>query len=142
VSITGHVAQVAPYLRHADIFVLPSLEEGGGSLSLLEALQSGTAIAASRCDGIPEDVRLDAGGGGEDAALLVEPGDPSALQSALARALSDDALRSQLGARARSIHAQRFSAPALIDALGGIYSELGSRAARVRPATSASSKFS
>jgi glycosyltransferase involved in cell wall biosynthesis len=142
VSITGHVPDVAAYLRRADVFVLPSLEEGGGSLSLLEALQSGTAIVASRCDGIPEDVRLDAAGGGEDAALLVDPGDPSALQSALARALSDDALRSQLGARARAIHAQRFSAPALIDALGDVYSELGSRVTRARPATSAWSRFS
>lgn len=44
------------YLENADIFVLPLLEEGSGSLSLLEALQTGVASVASNIDDIPEDV--------------------------------------------------------------------------------------
>ena len=68
-AIPGQVADPWPYLRHADVFVLPSLGEGGsGSMSLLEALMAGTAVVASACDGIPEDVTH-----GHDA-LLVEPG--------------------------------------------------------------------
>jgi glycosyltransferase involved in cell wall biosynthesis len=134
VLITGAVADVGPYLAHADVFVLPSLEEGSGSLSLLEALQSGLPIVASRCDGIPEDVRIPAGPGaptpastGEDAAVLVEPGNEQALQDALARVLSDASLRSRLGSRARSIFEQRFSAQGFAAALRDTYADLGVR---------------
>ncbi len=56
VAIPGRVDDVGPYLRHADVFVLPSLQEGSGSVSLVEALEAGTAVVASRCDGIPEDL--------------------------------------------------------------------------------------
>ena len=94
-SIEGFVDDVAPFYRSADVFVLPSLEEGSGSLSLLEALQAGVAVVASRCDGIPEDVEE-----GEDA-LLVTPGDPEALAGSLARLLEDPALRRNLSRRAR-----------------------------------------
>jgi glycosyltransferase involved in cell wall biosynthesis len=121
VAITGQVADVMPYLRAADIFVLPSLEEGSGSVSLLEALQSGTAVVASRCDGIPEDLA------DERDALLVAPGDPGSLQAALARLLRDAPLRRRLACRARSVYETRFSADALVSALAETYTDFGLR---------------
>jgi glycosyltransferase involved in cell wall biosynthesis len=134
VSITGMVSDVQPYLEHADVFVLPSLEEGSGSVSLLEALQHGLPIVASACDGIPEDIRVSAAGdgagtdsSGDVAALLVEPASEQALADALATVCADPALRSRLASRARSIHDQRFSAPGFVDALRGVYAELGVR---------------
>ncbi len=39
--MTGWVASPQPYLQRADIFVLPSIQEGSGSISLLEALKEG-----------------------------------------------------------------------------------------------------
>jgi glycosyltransferase involved in cell wall biosynthesis len=129
VAITGRVASVRPYLAHADVFVLPSLEEGSGSLSLLEALQYGLPIVASRCDGIPEDVRPDAAeGGAGDAALLVGPGDRQELAAALARLLTDPSLRSRLGDAALDTYEQRFSARAFTGALRETYAELGADA--------------
>ncbi len=121
VAITGQVADVMPYLRAADIFVLPSLEEGSGSVSLLEALQSGTAVVASRCDGIPEDLA------DERDALLVAPGDAGSLQAALARLLRDAPLRRRLAVRARSVYETRFSADALVSALAEMYTDFGLR---------------
>jgi glycosyltransferase involved in cell wall biosynthesis len=47
VAIPGFVPDVFDYLRHADVFVLPSLEEGSGSVALQEALQAGVAVVAS-----------------------------------------------------------------------------------------------
>ncbi len=48
VAIPGQVPDPFSHLQHADVFVLPSLGEGGsGSLSLLEALHAGVAIVAS-----------------------------------------------------------------------------------------------
>jgi glycosyltransferase involved in cell wall biosynthesis len=110
---------VFAYLRQADVFVLPSLQEGSGSISLLEALQMGTAVIASDCDGIPEDVV------GERDALLVPPRDAGALQAALARLLADGPLRARLGQRGRQIYEQRFSARTLVSALTATYAELG-----------------
>ena len=121
-KLTGWVADPYPYLRCADVFVLPSLQEGGGSISLLEALQAGVAVVASNVDGIPEDVR------DGDSALLVEPGNVDHLCQALTRALTDKGLRERLRCRARETYAERFSAGAFSAALGGLYAELGFKA--------------
>jgi glycosyltransferase involved in cell wall biosynthesis len=119
VTLPGRVPDVWPYLRNADVFVLPSSAEASGSVSVLEALQSPTAVIASACDGIPEDL-VD----GVDA-LLVPPGDPQALASALLSLLIDPQRRAQLAAGARYAFEQKFSAPRFVEALANVYAELG-----------------
>jgi len=114
-TIEGFVEDVWPYLCHAGVFVLPSLEEGSGSLSLIEALQAGSAIVASRCDGIPEDVE------DGESALLVPPGDPEALAKALARLLRAPALRATLSRGARQAFERKFRADAFASALATVY---------------------
>ncbi|HKQ78887.1 MAG TPA: glycosyltransferase, partial [Blastocatellia bacterium] len=117
--ITGSVADAYAYLRPADVFALPSLEEGSGSVALLEAMQAGIAVVASDVDGIPEDVT------DGDSALLVEPGNISALSRAIERVLADTALRHRLAGRARETFDERFSPDALTSALQEIYAGLG-----------------
>jgi glycosyltransferase involved in cell wall biosynthesis len=119
VSIPGRVDEVLPYLRQADVFVLPSHNEASGSVSVLEALQIGLPVIASACDGIPEDLTP-----GVDA-LLVAPGDSRALSRSLDKALTDSALRAKLAAGALRTYQQRFSARRFTDGLGRIYAELG-----------------
>jgi glycosyltransferase involved in cell wall biosynthesis len=121
VSVPGQVPDVVPYLRHCDIFVLPSLEEGSGSEAVLEAMQAGLPIVASEIDGIPEDLTDDVD------ALLVQPGHVESLRSALERLLSSADLRAELGAAARRRYEQRFSPPIVIEALRTFYRELGLR---------------
>jgi glycosyltransferase involved in cell wall biosynthesis len=118
VTLTGQVDDPGAFLRQAAIFVLPSIQEGSGSLSVLEAMQAACAIVSSRCDGLPEDL---ADG---DNALLVAPGDDAALAAALGRLLGDPELRRRLGRRARATFEQRFSAPAFAAALRATYEEL------------------
>jgi glycosyltransferase involved in cell wall biosynthesis len=118
VAIPGRVDDVLPHLQAADVFVLPSLQEGSGSLALLEALQAGTAVVASWIDGIPEDI--DDG----DTGLLVPPGDDRALADALRRLLVDPGLRDRLGARARALYLDRFTAARFSAAIGSLYDEL------------------
>ena len=118
VAITGWIPDPYPFLQHAEIFVLPSLQEGSGALALLEALQAGTAVVASGIDGIPEDVT------DGDSALLVPPGDPAALGRALERVLTDRPLRERLRRRARETFVEKFSAAAFTDALRRTYTEL------------------
>ena len=117
--LTNWVPESGPYLRAADIFVLPSLQEGSGSVALLEALQAGTAIVASNVDGIPEDVT------DGESALLVEPGGVDQLGQALARLLMDRGLRQRLSRRAREVFAERFSAEVFTAALRATYAGLG-----------------
>jgi glycosyltransferase involved in cell wall biosynthesis len=119
VVFAGVVPDVRPYLKAADVFVLPSLREESGSLALLEAMQAGCAIIASGVDGILEDVRH-----GEDG-LLVEPGDSIVLAAAIESLLNDPARRLRLGSAARRTFEQRFSASAHRRDLGRMYRSLG-----------------
>ena len=73
--------------------MLPSYWEGQ-SLVLQEALRAGVPIVATRVGGIPRHT-------GEDAALLVPPGDPQALAGAVRSVLTDQALAARLRAAAR-----------------------------------------
>jgi len=119
VSVPGQVPDVVPYLRHCDIFVLPSLEEGSGSEAVLEAMQAGVPIVASAIDGIPEDLTH-----GVDS-LLVQPGHVESLRRPLERLLSSADLRAELSAAARRRYEERFSPSIVIKALRTFYRELG-----------------
>jgi glycosyltransferase involved in cell wall biosynthesis len=112
------VADVFPFLQHVDVFVFPTLGECSGSL-LLEALQAGVAVVASRVDGIPEDVS------DGDSGLLVEPGSPESLATALGRLVTGPDLRRCLAASARRTFVARFVGEPLARALAGLYGEFG-----------------
>ena len=124
VQVAGYVDDAFALLESSDAFVLPSLEEGGGSVSLLEALQAGLPVVASDVDGIPEDV---ADG---ESALLVPPGDEGALADALTKIAENRELRIRLGQRGRQVFEERFSARALTRALGDIYREVREQAGK------------
>jgi glycosyltransferase involved in cell wall biosynthesis len=81
-------------LRNADVFVLPSLQEGM-PLALLEAMASGLPAIATSVGDVPS--AIEDGNTG----LLVPPGDVEALGAALARIVTDQALRQRLGPAAR-----------------------------------------
>ena len=93
VRFLGQRDDVPALLAAAQVFVLPSLWEGQ-PLVLQQALRAGAAIVASRAGGIPALT-------GEDAALLVQPGDAVALAAAVRAVLGDQALGERLRAAAR-----------------------------------------
>jgi glycosyltransferase involved in cell wall biosynthesis len=84
----GHRDDVPALLAAAAVFVLPSTWEGQ-PLILQEALRAGVPIVATRVGGTPELT-------GEDAALLVPPGDASRLAGAVRSVLTDPALAGRL----------------------------------------------
>lgn len=73
--------QVRQWLQAAQVFVLPSVEEGLGVV-LLEALACGTPIVASQVGGIPEVVTSNVG-------LLVPPANSTLLAESITQLLSD-----------------------------------------------------
>ncbi len=119
VLVAGFVPDVEPYLRHADVFALPSREEQSGALALLEALRVGLPVVASGVDGIPEDVT------DGESALLVPPGDVPALASALMRLAADGAFRRRIATAGAQVFAERFAAAPFAASLGAAYAALG-----------------
>jgi glycosyltransferase involved in cell wall biosynthesis len=96
ITVSGVVddAALGAAYAAADLFVLPSRYEGYG-IVYAEALAHGLPVVACNVGPVPELV-------GEEAALLVEPGDVEALSGALDPLLEDDALRDRMSAAARS----------------------------------------
>jgi glycosyltransferase involved in cell wall biosynthesis len=93
VLITGEIPDtdaVRDEYRAADVFCLPSLQEGFG-IAFLEAMASGLPIVACRSAAVPEVVS------DGEAGLLVPPDDPKALARALIRLLRDPLLRRRMG---------------------------------------------
>ncbi|MDQ1394763.1 MAG: hypothetical protein QOG64_22 [Acidimicrobiaceae bacterium] len=93
VQFPGVVDDVAALLGIAACVTATSVWEGL-PLSLLEALSLGRPAVVTAVDGITDVVP-------EHAALLVPPGDPSALARGLKRVLADDELAAALGREAR-----------------------------------------
>jgi glycosyltransferase involved in cell wall biosynthesis len=89
----GRRDDIPAMLASAAVFVLPSLWEGQ-PLVLQEALRAGVPVVATRTGGIPDLT-------GDDAALLVPPGDAARLADAVRSVLRDRALSTRLRAAAR-----------------------------------------
>jgi glycosyltransferase involved in cell wall biosynthesis len=84
--------QLSAAYRAADIFVLPSYQEGYGMV-YAEALAHGLPIVATTAGAIPDTVPA-------SAALLVPPGNVAALRDALRQLFTDEALRARRAAGA------------------------------------------
>ena len=105
VALPGHVPfeKLAAEYRSADVFCLPSLQEGFG-IVFLEAMAAGLPVVACRAAAVPEVV------GDGECGILVPPGDVPALASALDALLGDEAERRRLGAAGRR-RVARYDAP-------------------------------
>jgi glycosyltransferase involved in cell wall biosynthesis len=85
VTFTGWVPDVGPYLRAADVYVFPSLDEGMSN-ALLEACAWGRVVVAS-------DIAPNRAVVGDDYPLLFAAADTDGLVTALRRAFTDESAR-------------------------------------------------
>ena len=112
---------VVAALRRADIFCLPSHQEGL-SLSLLQAMASGLPVVATAESGAGELVTDGVEG------LIVEAGNTDALSAALGKLFGDTGLRREMGRRSRQ-RAEKMTWEAYgARALAGYRAALGNRA--------------
>lgn len=119
VTMPGVVPDVRSFLAHADIHCLPSLAEGSGSMSTIEALQFGVPAVSSAIDGMVEDLT-----DGVDA-LLTKPGDVEDTARAIRSLIVDSELRNRIGAAGKELFANRFSVAAQNQALADLYADFG-----------------
>ena len=95
--------ELARQYGQAEVAVVPSLYEGF-SLPAIEAMACGVPLVATTGGALPEVVGTDG-----DTGLLVPPGDPGALATAIARLLDDPELRARLGESGRQRVLGRFT---------------------------------
>jgi glycosyltransferase involved in cell wall biosynthesis len=93
--------EVAACYAHSDVFALPSTGEGFG-LVFLEAMAFSKAVVGVAVGGATDLIENGVNG------LLVAPNDAGSLAAALSRLLSDQALRSRMGARGAAIVREKF----------------------------------
>jgi len=122
VSFPGWVENVGDYLAAFDLFALPSLREGFGSI-LVDAMQFGLPVVASAVGGIP-DIVVDA-----ETGVLVPPGDAAALAAAIASLNTDTELRNAMSEAARR-RARDYRPELMIERYWELYQDIFPRLAR------------
>ncbi|RFS84410.1 glycosyltransferase family 1 protein [Actinomadura spongiicola] len=135
VRLLGRRSDIAGLLAASDVAVVPSVWEGQ-PLVVQEILRAGRPLVATRVGGIPGMVGADerpaaAAGAGpllqgpeSEAALLVPPGDPDALDRAVSRVLDDPALATRLASAAARRSALLPGEDDAVDQLADVYREL------------------
>jgi glycosyltransferase involved in cell wall biosynthesis len=125
ICLVGAHADFVDYLRHADVFVLPSESESFG-VAALEALSCGVPVCGYRVGGLPDVVVPDVG-------RLVEPFDVDALAAATYEIVSNAAVRDVLGRAARAHAETHFRRDRAIDRYEDHYRRVLDAAPREAP---------
>jgi glycosyltransferase involved in cell wall biosynthesis len=124
VLLLGRRLDVADVLAALDVAVCSSRFEGS-PLAVMEYMEAGLPIVATRVGGVPD--LIDDGVHG----LLVEPENPAALAGAIRSLLEDRERASAMGARARERRRSEFDLDVMVHNFEALYEEL--LAARSRP---------
>jgi L-malate glycosyltransferase len=106
-SFVGKQPAIVDYLSIADLLLLPSEQESFG-LAALEAMACEVPVIASRVGGLPEVVT------DGDTGCLSEVGDIEKMSADAAQLLKNDAMRREMGRRARQSAVSRYSTDLVI----------------------------
>lgn len=91
-----HHEELPPYHAAADVFVSSAIGQESFGLVIVEAMAAGVPVVASDIAGYREVVEPDVSG------LLVPPGDPAALATAIRRVLTEPGMADRLSAAGRA----------------------------------------
>lgn len=114
VDFLGWRTDLAALYQRMDVFVLTSLNEGT-PVSLIEAMAAGVPVIASAVGGVPD--VIDDGVTG----VLIRPGEPEALASAIVDAVTLRDRAFQMAGRARLSVRERFDSARLIQDAEAMY---------------------
>lgn len=115
VRFLGLRADVRSFLPAIDLLVAPSIGREGLGVAVLEAMDAGRPVIASRTGGLPEAIEEGTTG------LLVPERDPQALAAAMAVLLADETRRTTLGAAGRVRVEREFRAAPMTRRIEAVY---------------------
>ena len=118
VRMQGQQADVLPWLRTLDIFVLPSYANEGVPQALVQAMLVELPCVTTPVGGIPEIAQH------EHTALLIAPRDPGALAAAIERLAGNQGLRRELGVAARKHCVEGYSYERMLERMEAIYRDV------------------
>ncbi|MEK7847097.1 MAG: glycosyltransferase [Nitrospinota bacterium] len=116
VIFVGYNMDITPYFQIMDIFVLPSSEREGLSISVIEAMAAGKPVIATDVGGNREAV-VDGVTG-----ILVEPKDKDALAKAINKLLESPQLMQEMGKNGRERYLKNFTLNQMMKELEKVYS--------------------
>jgi glycosyltransferase involved in cell wall biosynthesis len=122
VELAGFRADVTRALQHADVFALPSHDEGM-PISLLEAVAAGVPVIATAVGDVPKLIRH------EETGLIVAAGDPPGLARAILRVAADRGAAQVRAERARRLLIDGYSSAAMFNGYARAYQEVAGAAA-------------
>lgn len=105
-GVYTHPEERSAFMKTIDVFVMPSFTEGTPNC-IVEAMAHGKPIIASQVGGVPDMI-------GNEAGVLVPPGDAQALADAMLRLAGDNDLRDAMGSAARERYERLFSPAAVL----------------------------
>ncbi len=117
VELVGFRDDITGILQMADLFILPSLDEGM-PMSLLEAGAVGLPIVTTGVGDIPKLIEDKVTG------LVVQPGDPAALAKAIIMQMENPELGAKMGAEVQVQVVQEYSTEAMFAQYDEVYSGL------------------
>ena len=113
----GLRSDVNRFMAMADVVVLPSVYSDSAPLGAVEAMAAARPVVATRMGGLPELVADGVTG------ILVGPGEPQQIASALLRFLAEPGLAAALGSAGRERAEKRYSADRWINDTITFYEE-------------------
>ena len=117
VMLLSYREDVPDVLEALDVAVSSSDFEGS-PLSIMECMEAGKPVVATRVGGVPDLIEQGVHG------LLVERRDPSALAASIAEILRDPDRAAEMGARGRERRRSEFDLEVTVRRLEGLYEEL------------------
>lgn len=120
IHFTGARNDMPGIYASLDVFVLASISEGM-PMALLEAMASGQPVVATTVGAVPQIVVPGETG------MLVQPGDPVELASAIATLLRDPVLRDRVARKGQTKVREGFSSQAMTQRYCKLYAELLSK---------------
>ena len=108
--------EIPLWLNSADIFILPSLQEGFG-LAVLEAMACGLPVVASRVGGIPEIITNPKLG------TLIPPDDAEAIAAAVCSFLENPQSARDVGQNGAEHVRKKFGLKSMVRQLEAVYDE-------------------
>jgi glycosyltransferase involved in cell wall biosynthesis len=114
VFLAGTLPDAYRYLTAMDIFVLPSVKEGF-PWALLEAMSAKLPVIATNVGANPEIIENGKNG------LLVKPGKPAEIVSALEALMADENLRRELGIQAHQTVIKKFDQNKMLEKIESLF---------------------